>query len=245
MLPLCYQSIYPSSSLLHRGCVITAVTSWCRLCCCIVMVSSLLWRCHLCISCGFVVAIAVSPLLSHHHGVIVTVVLLWCRFCCCCYSVTFIVILSWFCCHCCGVTFVSVTVSLLPLQCRLHVGCGFVITVAMSPSCWLWFHHCHHGVAFVVASSWCHRCSHIVMVPSLSHCRGFVITIVVSPSSSHHHSFIVAVSLLQSCHCGAFAVTSLQFYCHHRCYHHRLALHLDAKREEPKIPEKPKILSGL
>src|SRR6266850_1012863 len=203
-------------------------------------------RCHI---------VAVSSLLSHH-------------------GVTFAVALSWF-HHCHGgVTFASVAVLLLPSQCHLYcriimvsssqLHCcgagfvvavtvspslshchGFVVAVAMSPSCWLWFHHCHHGVAFVVASSWCHRCSHIVMVPSLSHCRGFVITIVVSPSSSHHHSFIVAVSLLQSCHCGAFAVTSLQFYCHHRCYHHRLALHLDAKREEPKIPEKPKILSGL
>src|SRR6267142_5582324 len=82
MLPLCYQSIYPSSSSLHCGCVITAVTSWCRLCCCIVAVSSLLSRCHLRVSCGFVVAIAMSPLSLHCRGVVVTVTSLQCLHCC-------------------------------------------------------------------------------------------------------------------------------------------------------------------
>src|SRR6267142_1349103 len=57
VLPLCYQSIYPSSSSSHCRHVVTAVTSWCRL--------------H--IGCGFVVAIVVSPLSSHRGGVVIAV----------------------------------------------------------------------------------------------------------------------------------------------------------------------------
>src|SRR6266850_796605 len=151
-------------------------------------------------------------------------------------GVTFVVTLSWFRCRHHGVAFAFVMVSLLPLWCCLRVGCSFVIAIVVSTSRWSQFCHCHHGVAFIVASSRCHYRSCVVVVPLLSHCCGFVIAIAVLPSSSHCHSvcrhFIIAIVVLPlslhchsvvivvllswfcCCHCGvAFAVTSSQFCC--------------------------------
>src|SRR6267142_1319162 len=80
---------------------------------------------------------------------------------CCSFVVAIMVLplhLSWFrCCHC-SVTFTSVAVSSSPLQCRLRVGCGFVIAITVSPSS----SHCG-GVIVAVASLWCLHC-HIVVV---------------------------------------------------------------------------------
>src|SRR6266850_2178540 len=41
---------------------------------------------------------------------------------------------------------------------------------------------CHCDVAFIVALLWCRCHSRVVVVPSLSHCCGFVVAVVVSPS---------------------------------------------------------------
>src|SRR6267142_6218662 len=62
MLPLCYQSIYPSSSSSHHRHVVATVTSWC----------------HLHVGCGFVIAIVVLPSSSHHCRVVVAVMSLQC-----------------------------------------------------------------------------------------------------------------------------------------------------------------------
>src|SRR6267142_1349988 len=104
MLLLCYQSIYPSSLSSRCGHVIAAVTSWCRLRCHIIVVSSLPSWCHLRVSCGFVITIVVSP--SH-----------WLQFRC----------------HHCSVAFALVAVSLLPSWCRLRIGRGFVVAIVVSP----------------------------------------------------------------------------------------------------------------
>src|SRR6267142_1947507 len=203
MLPLCYQSIYPSSSSSRRHRVIATVTSWC----------------HLHVGRGFVVAITVSPLSSHCRGVVIAIVSLRCLHC-------RIVMVSSSPSQCrlhCHI----VAVSSLPLWCHLHVCHGFVIAVAVSPSCLSWFCHCHHGVAFIVALSQCHCHSRIVVVPSLSHCCGFVITIVVSPSSLHCRHFVIAIMVLplrrsqfrHCCHSVTFmsvVVSLLPSWCHLR-----------------------------
>src|SRR6266850_389301 len=86
-------------------------------------------RCHI---------VAVSSLLSHH-------------------GVTFAVALSQFhCCHC-SVAFMLVVVSLSPLPCRLHVGCGFIIAIMVLP---LLLHH--HGVIVAVILLWCLHCRIVV-----------------------------------------------------------------------------------
>src|SRR6267142_464527 len=109
MLPLCYQSIYPSSSSSRRHRVIATVTSWC----------------HLHVGRGFVVAITVSPLSSHCHGFVIAVAvspscLSW--FCHCHHGVAFIVALSQ--CHC------HSRIVVVP---SLSHCCGFVITIVVSP----------------------------------------------------------------------------------------------------------------
>src|SRR6267142_6082659 len=71
-------------------------------------------------------------------------------------SVAFVVTLSPFHRH-------IVAVLLSPSWCRLRVCHGFVIAIAVSPSRWSLFHHCHHGVAFVVASLRCHYRSCVVV----------------------------------------------------------------------------------
>src|SRR6267142_2747220 len=136
-------------------------------------------------------------------------------------GVTFVVTLSWFRCRHHGVAFAFVMVSLLPLWCCLRVGCSFVIAIVVSTSRWLQFCHCHHGVAFIVASLRCHYHSCIVVVPLLSHCHGFVVAIVVSPLSLHRHSFIIAVVSLWCLCCHIVAVLSLPLQCR---LHHRIVI---------------------
>src|SRR6267142_2556071 len=98
MLPLCYQSIYPSllSSCCRR--IVAAVTSWCHLHCHVVVVSSLPLRCRLH---HRIVAVSLSQ--SRHCGAF-TVALS--RFCRCHRGVAFVVALSRF-CHCHGVAFIE------------------------------------------------------------------------------------------------------------------------------------------
>src|SRR6267142_1318443 len=225
MLPLCYQSIYPSSSSSRRHRVIATVTSWC----------------HLHVGRGFVVAITVSPLSSHCRGVVIAIVSLRCLHC-------RIVMVSSSPSQCrlhCHI----VAVSSLPLWCHLHVCRGFVITIVVSPSslhCRHFviaimvlpshlsrFHHCCHGVTFasVVALSSpspCHlHVSHsfviaIAMSPlrrsQFRHCCHSVtfMSVVVSllPSWCHLRRRIVMVSSSQSHRCGAFAV-ALSWFRHH------------------------------
>src|SRR6267142_210334 len=97
----------------------------------------------------------------------------------------------------------------------------------VSPSCQSWFHHCHRGVAFVIALSQCCCCHCVIVVPSLSHCHGFVVPVAVSPLSSHCHGFIIAIVVLPSrrsqfcrCHCSvaftSVTVLSLPSWC---CLH--------------------------
>src|SRR5882672_4545106 len=86
----------------------------------------------------------------------------------------------------------------------------------------------HHGVTFIVALLRCRCCSCVVVVPSLSHCHGFVIAVMVSPSSSHCCGFVVAIvvspsHLSQFCRrcCGVAFVSvmvssSLSWCCLHR-----------------------------
>src|SRR6266850_1969799 len=117
-----------------RGVTFTSVT----------VLSLPLW-CHLHVGCSFVIAIVVLPSSSHHCGVVVTVASLWFLFChivavslspswCClrrhivtvsslsryCLHHCIVTVSSsqFRCCHC-GVVFTLVTVSSLPLQCRL------------------------------------------------------------------------------------------------------------------------------
>src|SRR6266850_195185 len=200
----------------HRGVAFLIALSRCH-CCSHVVVVPLLLHCH-----GFVIAIAVSPSSSH------------------CFVVTIVVSPSHLSrfrhCHC-GVAFMLVTVSLLPLWCRLHIGRGFVVAVAVSPSCRSQFHHCHCSVAFtsvtvsslplqcrlhhrivtVLLSSRCCLHRRIVAVSSsrFHHCHCGVaftsVTVSLLPSWCRLHHCIVAVSSSQSCRCGAFTVASLQF----------------------------------
>src|SRR6267142_1652472 len=177
-----------SSLLSHHGVAFTLVAvlslpSQCRLRRCIIPVSSS--QSH---RCG-AFAVALS------------------QFCHRCYSVAFVIALSPFRRRRHGVAFTSVTVSSSPSQCHLHVGHGFVIAIAVSPSCWLRFHRCHCGVTFVVALLQCCRCSRVVVVPSLLHRHSFVVTIMVLPSSSHRHGFIVVMVLPSSSHCRSVIVT--------------------------------------
>src|SRR6267142_2191663 len=157
----------------------------------LVAVSSLPSRCHLC--CRIVVVLSLP---SCRCGAF-AVALLW--FCCPRRSVAFIVALLQFrhCCH--GVAFVFVTVSLLPSRCRLHIGCSFVVAVAVSPSCRSQFYRCHRSVTFIITSSRCYHYSCVVVVPSLSHCCGSVVAIAVLPSLSHCCHFIVAIVVSPSC----------------------------------------------
>src|SRR6266850_1790213 len=203
MLLLCYQSTYPSSSSSRHHRVIATVTSWC----------------HLHVGHGFVVAIVVSPLLSHCRGVVVAVMSLWCLRC-------HIVAVSSSLLQC-RLHRRIVVVSSSPSWCRLHVCHSFIVAIAVSPSRRSRFCHCHCGVAFTSVV--------VLLLPlrcRLHVSRGFVIAIVVSPSRRsqfhrHHcgvaftsvavlslpsrcrlHHCIIAVSSSQSCRCGAFAVAS-------------------------------------
>src|SRR6267142_1770706 len=143
-------------------------------------------RCH----CGVTFAsVVVSSLQSRRCGAF-TVTLSWFRHCHC--SVAFIIALSPFCCCHRGVAFMSITVSSLPLQCCLHVGCGFIIAIAVSPSCWSWFRRCHCGVTFTS------------------------VTVLSLPLRCRLHCRIIAVSSLQLRRCGAFTVALLQFHHRHR-----------------------------
>src|SRR6267142_4387504 len=144
VLPLCYQSIYPSSLSSHCRRIVTAVTSWCHLHCHVVVVSSLPLRCRLH---RRIVAVSLSQ--SHCCGAF-TVALS--RFCRRCHSVTFVIALSQFCHRRRGVAFASVTVSLSLLWCCLRVGRSFIVAVVVLPLSL----HCH-GVIVMVSSSplWC------------------------------------------------------------------------------------------
>src|SRR6267142_1978765 len=236
VLPLCYQSIYPSSLSSRRRHIVAAVTSWCHLHCHVVTVSSLPLRCRLH---RHIVAVSLSQ--SHCCGAFAVALS---RFCHRRHGVTFIIALSRFCRRRCGVAFMSVAVLSSPSRCCLHCR---IVTASSGSQCCLHrhivavsssqFRHRHCGVAFVVALLWCrrrsrivvvplvsHRCSFIVtvaMLPSSSHCCGvcchFIITIVVSPSSLHCHSVVVAVllSLLQCCFRCRIVIT---LWCH-RCSH--------------------------
>src|SRR6267142_2518187 len=87
--------------------------------------------------------------------------------------------------HCCRC--VATISSLLS-----HHGVTFTVTSS-------WFHRCHCDVTFIVALLWCRCRSCVVAVPSLSHCRGFVVAVMVSPLSLHCHGFVVAVMVLPLC----------------------------------------------
>src|SRR6266850_284637 len=80
--------------------------------------------------------------------------------------------------RCCRVAAISSPLS--------HHGVTFTV---MS----LQFRHCHCDVTFIVALLRCRCRSHVVVVPSLSHCCGFVVAVMVSPSLSHCRSFVVTV----------------------------------------------------
>src|SRR6267142_2347689 len=94
---------------------------------------------------------------------------------------------------------------------------GVTFTVTSSQFC-----RCHCNVAFIVALLRCRCRSRIVAVPSLSHCRGFVIAIMVSLLSSHCCGFVVAIVVSPShlsrfcCrHCGVAFVVAL-LWCRRR-----------------------------
>src|SRR6267142_1169876 len=102
-----------------------------------------------------------------------------------------------------------------------HHGVTFTVTSSQ-------FRHCHCNVAFIIALLQCRCHSRVVVVPSLSHCRGFVVAIMVSPSSSHCCGFVVAVvvsplhlSQFRHCCCGvtfvSVAVLSSPSRCCLRC----------------------------
>src|SRR6266850_566428 len=111
-----------------------------------------------------------SPSSSHCCSVVVAVVSLWCLRC---HIVTVLSSLLW---------------------CRLHVGHGFVVAVAVLPLS----SHCH-GFVIVTLSRCCRH--------------GFVVAIVVSPSLSHCRGVVVAVVLLQCLCCRIVAVSSLPSPC--------------------------------
>src|SRR6266850_2333617 len=137
---------------------VTFIVALSRFCCChsVVFIITLSWCCHH----SFVVAITVSPLLSHCHSFIVAVAVSpshRSRFHHCHHSVAFTL----------------VTVSSLPSQYCLH--CHFiVVSSSQSHRCGafivtsLRFHHCHRGVAFVVASSQFRRCHSVAFIITLS-----------------------------------------------------------------------------
>src|SRR6267142_913290 len=131
VLPLCYQSIYPSSLLSCCRHIVAAVTSWCHLHCHVIAVSSLPLRCHLH---RRIVAVSLSQ--SCRCGAFAVALL---RFCCRRHGVTFIIALSQFCRHCRGVTFASVMVLLSLLWCHLCVSHGFVVAVAVVMPQWAYF----------------------------------------------------------------------------------------------------------
>src|SRR6266850_1554690 len=94
--------------------------------------------------------------------------------------------------HCCHITTVSSLLS--------HHGVTFTVTLSQ-------FRHCHCDVAFIVTLLRCCCRSRVVAVPSLLHCRGFVVAVMVSPSSSHCHGFVVVAVLPLSSHCRSVVVT--------------------------------------
>src|SRR6266850_472831 len=170
MLLLCYQSTYPSSSSSRHHRVIATVTSWC----------------HLHVGHGFVVAIVVSPLLSHCRGVVVAVMSLWCLRC-------HIVAVSSSLLQC-RLHRRIVVVSSSPSWCRLHVCHSFIVAIAVSPSRRSRFCHCHCGVAFTSVV--------VLLLPlrcRLHVSRGFVIAVAVSPSLLHCRHFVVAIAVSPSC----------------------------------------------
>src|SRR6267142_5821692 len=155
---------------------------------------------------------AVSSPLSH-HGVTFTVMLS--RFDCCHCNVAFIIALLR--CHCrscvvavpslshCRGFVVAVMVSLSSSHCR-----SFVVTVVVSPLHLSQFRHCCCGVTFasvMVSSSllWCR----------LRVSRGFIVTVMVLPSLSHCHGFIIVMVLPSLLHCCGVIVTvsSLPLWC--------------------------------
>src|SRR6267142_2017449 len=132
---MCYHCA-TNPSIHHHHCCCCSVAFIITLlwfCCCChgvafmsVMVLSSLSQCHLCVSHGFIVAVAVSP--SHQS-----------QFCCCHHGVAFVVASLQ--CHLC-----HHIIAVLPSS--LHC-CGFII-IAVLPSS---LHCC--GVVITVASLWC------------------------------------------------------------------------------------------
>src|SRR6266850_1441390 len=93
-----------------------------------------------------------------------------------------------------------------------HHGVTFTVTS-------LWFHRCHCDVAFIVALLRCRCRSRVVAVPLLSHCRSFVVAVAVLPSSSHCHGFVIIAVLPSSSHCCGVVVmvSSSPLWCRLRC----------------------------
>src|SRR6267142_2276555 len=92
---------------------------------------------------------------------------------------------------------------------RRHCGVTFTsVMVSLSPS-WC---RLRVGRGFIVtvvvlpSLSHCHGFIVVVVLPSLSHCRGVVVTVSLSPLRCHLHHRIVTVLSSQSHRCGAFAV---------------------------------------
>src|SRR6266850_1214524 len=79
----------------------------------------------------------------------------------------------------------------------------------------------HCDVAFIVALLWCRCHSRVVVVPSLSHCCGFVVAVVVSPSHlswfCHRRcgvTFVIASSWC--CRCGFVVAVAVSLSLSHR-----------------------------
>src|SRR6266850_2076464 len=190
--------------------VIATVTSWCHLCCRIVMVLLLPSRCRL-----------------HRRIVMVSSS----QSCCC---GAFTVALSRFRHRRCGVAFASVMVSLSPLRCCLCIGCSFVVAVTVLPSS----SHCHSFIIVAVLPSLSHCCGVVVTVSSLplwcclhrrivavlssqSHCCGAFAVVLLSPSWCRFCCHIVVASWCHRCsHVVASSWLWLWSWLHHACGHH-------------------------
>src|SRR6266850_450277 len=168
--------------------VIATVTSWCHLCCRIVMVLLLPSRCRL-----------------HRRIVMVSSS----QSCCC---GAFTVALSRFRHRRCGVAFASVMVSLSPLRCCLCIGCSFVVAVTVLPSS----SHCHSFIIVVVLPSLSHCCGVVVTVSSLPLwcCLHRRIVAVLSSQSHCCGAFAVALLWFRRHRCSV-TLSSSQFCC--RC----------------------------
>src|SRR6266850_1713493 len=147
-----------SSPLSHHGVTFTVMSSQFRRCHCDVTFIITLLRCR-CRS-----RVVAVPSLSHCCGFVVAIMVSPSSSHCRGFVIAVMVSpshLSQFCRRCCGVAFVLVAVLSSPSWCSLP------------------FHHCHCGVAFVVASSRCCRC-------------GFVVAVAVLLSLSHRHHLTVS-----------------------------------------------------